>query len=143
LSLEVEEKIVSTTCSHVVLIVSLHGDTHLQAQPMRICQKLAWNTYLKKAEILYMANNRFSPFSWICKPGGGPGIIPNEDVGQNEVIDNMHKIIAEWQGWFDVPKFEIEILGHEQEAEQVKVDPLEAEKMDVSKTEQVLQGEKY
>ena len=73
----------------------------------------------------------------------GQEIIPNEDVGQNEVIDNMHKIIAEWQGWFDVPKFEIEILGHEQEAEQVKVDPLEAEKMDVSKTEQVLQGEKY
>jgi len=72
-------------------------------------------------------------------PGVGQKSIPNEDVGRMKLY-NMHKIIAEWQGWFDVRKFEIEDTRHEQEAEQVKVDPLEAEKMDVSKTEQVLQG---
>jgi hypothetical protein len=52
----------------------------------------------------------------------GQEIVPNKDSGQNEVIDNMLEIVVKQQGWFDVLKSEIEILGHEREVEQVEVD---------------------
>jgi hypothetical protein len=52
----------------------------------------------------------------------GQEIVPNKDSGQNEVIDNMLEIVVKRQGWFDVLKSEIEILGHEREVEQVEVD---------------------
>lgn len=61
----------------------------------------------------------------------GQEIVPDEDSGQNKFVNNVLEIVVERQRWFDVPKFEIEILGHEREVEQVKVDRLEAEKIDV------------
>jgi hypothetical protein len=67
-------------------------------------------------------------------------IVSDEDGEQNEVIDNKLEVVVERQPGFDVPKFEIKILAHEGEVEQVKVDRLEAEKTDVSKTEQHCRG---
>ena|SRR6266436_8491695 len=98
-------------------------------------------TYLKKAELFVHVKQPLQPILMDMQVREvGQEIVPDEDGEHNKVVDNVLEIVVERQREFDVLKFDIEILAHEREVEQVKVDRLEAEKMDVSARQNSIAG---